>query len=311
MKSEPSFSKFNYGLRPAKQVERRLIAEGCRKLSTVGLSVDEYVYVGLGSPYFADFVLFFRLLGIGRMICIEREPIPRRMRFNVPFPFVELKMMTAAEAIPSLPRRRRLLVWLDYDDPLCEEMLDDIAGVVRVAATGSVVLVTVNADRGSVPNDRERTRALVERLEAAIGRYGPIDENAVTGAELPKTIAKGLLAHLAEEVSKRIGLSFEQLFGYRYRDGAAMVTVGGVLADEGMRRRLKQRGFPRKPFADPTGDLIAIAVPPLTERERAWLSQRVRNSAKSAAARLDLDEDVVSAFRTFRRYYPAYAELLV
>ena len=82
---EASFTRFNYLVRPSKQVERKLFIEAFHRLAVGGFAWSDYIYVGLGSVYFADFILFHKYLYINRMICVEAESIPKRMRFNRPF----------------------------------------------------------------------------------------------------------------------------------------------------------------------------------------------------------------------------------
>lgn len=65
-----SFAKIDYQLRPAKTVERKMMAEVFCRLS-VFAPLDQYRYVGLGSVYFADFFIFHAACGFGSMISIE------------------------------------------------------------------------------------------------------------------------------------------------------------------------------------------------------------------------------------------------
>ena len=46
-----SFTKVNYALRPAKSIERKMMAEAVRRLSPV-IATEDYAYVGFGSPFF-------------------------------------------------------------------------------------------------------------------------------------------------------------------------------------------------------------------------------------------------------------------
>src|SRR5690349_17029565 len=87
-----SYEKFNYLLRPAKQVERKLIIDCMLRLGRAGYHITDYRYVGFGSPYYADFVIFHKYLGIEDMVCIEGSPIENRMKFNKPYPFINLEM---------------------------------------------------------------------------------------------------------------------------------------------------------------------------------------------------------------------------
>ncbi|RMG75351.1 MAG: hypothetical protein D6711_06830, partial [Chloroflexi bacterium] len=63
----PSSSrKINYGLRPAKHIERKMLIEIFRRLSEFG-SVESYRYIGFGALYFNDFYQFHKYLGIQNM----------------------------------------------------------------------------------------------------------------------------------------------------------------------------------------------------------------------------------------------------
>src|SRR5208337_456544 len=89
-----SFEKFNYLLRPCKQVERKLFIEALHRMSMFShrYPIKDYTYIGLGSVYYADFILFHKYLYVDSMICAEASDIPKRMDFNKPFDFVILKM---------------------------------------------------------------------------------------------------------------------------------------------------------------------------------------------------------------------------
>src|SRR5580765_817145 len=105
-----SYEKFNYLVRPAKQIERKLLIEGLHQLSACGFHIRQYRYVGFGSPFYADFVLFHKYLYIEDMLCVEASDIRRRMRFNKPFPKVALHMGKVSQVIPKLDRERRHVV---------------------------------------------------------------------------------------------------------------------------------------------------------------------------------------------------------
>src|SRR4051812_40176503 len=94
-----SYERVNYLLRPSKQVERKLFVETLHRLCTAGYQIANYTYLGMGSVYFADFLLFHKYLYIDRMVCAERTA-PRRMRFNLPFKFVQLRLDSVDKVVP-------------------------------------------------------------------------------------------------------------------------------------------------------------------------------------------------------------------
>jgi len=62
--------------------------------------------------YYADFILFHKYLYLDRMICVEGQPVPKRMAFNKPFDFIRLEMKRVAEIIPDLDRAVKYIAWL-------------------------------------------------------------------------------------------------------------------------------------------------------------------------------------------------------
>jgi hypothetical protein len=316
MDNPRTYQKFSYLLRPSKQVERKLFLEVLKSLSRGGLDIDNYTYVGLGSVFYADFVLFHKYLGIKRMICIERDPIPRRMKFNRPYRFVRLLMKPVAEAIPTLPRHTPVLAWLDYEDAPSQEIMSDVAGIIRVVSPDSLVIVTVNADGRGLglhsggDSDGRRLKSALADLRGAIGKFASLKREDLAAAKLPKVIAAALKAHMAEQAARRFGVTFTPLFGFSYADGQRMVTVGGVVGNAGTARKLRLAKVLEIPFCRPSQDPVTISVPPLTERERSWITQNMRRGLTAGGLRFELDEELFQSFKTYSRFYPTYVETL-
>ena len=312
----PSYDRFSYALRPSKQVERKLLVEALRALDRGGLKIARYLYVGLGSPYFVDFILFHKLLGIKSMICVEHDDIPRRMRFNRPFPFVRIRMRSFASVLPDLPRRRPMLVWLDYDDPVSESMFEDIEGLIYVAAPKSILVVTANCEprvlaKPNSPDEETRVASILARLGPTVGRYRSIHGSEVTRANLPRTLSDGVLTHMKEAASKRADLDFYPFLSHSYADGHQMVTLAGILGEKGTPAVMMRSGVFDLSFCSPNPVPMSISVPPVTERERQWLEQHVRDSWKVDRVRFEIDETIFESFKKVRRYYPTYVETLL
>jgi hypothetical protein len=317
-----SFERFNYLLRPAKQVERKLIAEVCHRLDRAAwpVPVHSYTYVGMGSIYYADFLLFHRSLSVGDMICVEEEKIPRRMRFNKPFPFISLRMCKMADAIPKLPRRKPLLLWLDYEGSLDEKVLGDVRDAVRVLAPRSLLVVTVNADRRalqlvdeSLPGARERNENALEGVREVLG--GLVDREIVPADLSSKGLAslftRALRNAIDDAASKRPGLAFFPLFSFRYSDGQRMVSMGGLLADAADQTALNACGVYDLEAVSTEPDPIDISIPPLTQKEREWLTRRIDRIDTPTALTFELEPEQLESFRKYYRYYPGFVETLL
>ena len=310
-----SYERFDYLIRPAKQIERKLLLEGMHTLSSY-FDIREYRYVGLGSPFYADFMLFHRYLYIHDMLCIERRPIKKRMRFNKPFPTIKLKYGEVSEIIPGLDRHRPHVVWLDYDYPLTKETLDDLSGLSTVLAEESIVLITIEADP-RVPNPNDLPSETIDEIRAyrreavdnAIG--GRIDGGVkllhMTETRLPLLYAEVLLNYLSDKLSVR-SLMFYPMFNFVYADGRQMLSLGGMVGTRKTRAKIKKSGFFELPFASRSRKTVPtlISAPPLTVRERLWLDQNASNRDPS----FEVPNRVVKHYRRYYRYYPNYFEAL-
>ncbi len=320
LKGPPSFERFNYLLRPSKQVERKLLVEAMHKLSMGGFRIPEYTYFGLGSVYYADFILFHKYLYIDKMICVEGRDIPKRMLFNKPFEFIHLEMKLVGEVIPTLDREIPYFAWMDYEDYLNREILADVAGLVHVLSPGSVLIITVDADprvqEDGISDETCRERRvdhLVESFSRELGRYhaGDIRRSVISRAGLPTFFASVLRSHLAEEVAKRDKLKFHQLFNFKYADGAQMLSLGGVIGGDLERDRLQSSGVYNLSFVTTGDDPIRVSVPPLTIREKQWLDQRLEAVDSADDLEFELDQELLDHFLNLYRHYPTYYETLV
>ena len=88
-----SYEKIDYRLRPAKGVERKMLANAFWRLAAFD-KIERYRYIGMGSVYFNDFILFHKVLGIKKLISIEGEDNPekqKRFKLNKPFRCIDLR----------------------------------------------------------------------------------------------------------------------------------------------------------------------------------------------------------------------------
>src|SRR5690242_1898583 len=96
-------ARVNYSLRPAKQIERRMLTEAFQRLVEFG-ALSSYRYIGFGSIQFRDFIMFHKHLGITNMLSIEKDAINKaRFEFNLPFSCVSLRIGKSGEVLPTIP----------------------------------------------------------------------------------------------------------------------------------------------------------------------------------------------------------------
>ena len=302
-----SFEKLNYLLRPAKQIQRRLLLESFQQLALDGFDLSSYRYLGFGSPYYVDFVLFHRTLGISSMLCIEREDIPRRMEFNKPFRFVDVRMQPVSEIIAELGSEGRLLVWLDYDEPLDGNKLDDIDGFCQRLNVGSILLVTVRSGL----QVKQRDALLDEAGEAFSVFYGrPVRAKLLQPANAAGFFEEVIRGRIDSTLQTREDVQFVQMFDFRYADGAQMLSVGGMICDAGTAEQLRAGRAMKGEWIRADGRApTEIKVPLLTVREKLWLEQRLHETLTVADLEFELEERHLEDFKRHYRQYPSYTEV--
>jgi len=339
-----SYERIDYTLRPAKAVERRMMCEAFQRLAAFA-PLSAYRYVGLGSVYFHDFVLFHRSLGTEHMISIEKdEHNEERFRFNLPFGCIDLRMGLTTKVLGDIPWDRRLIVWLDYDGPLDRSVLTDVSTFCTQAVGGSVVIVTVNADperRGDeqegpgprAPDDDEaavpepeaegsqvepfsRLARLRARLRDAEKVPGDVAERDLGGWGTARVCHRILRNQIREVISHRNGglapprrLCYMQLFNFHYADGARMLTTGGLVYEEHQRETVQACRFASLPFVSDDDRPVLIRIPRLTHRERRHLDQWLPGKVPASKVPPCVDVDVVRQYAAIYKHFPNFAEV--
>lgn len=307
-----SFERIDYSIRTNKSVQRKLIVEFLERMRR-GFDLDKYCYIGMGSMWYSDFILFHKRLGITDMTSIQIPYGYGRAKFNLPFACIKLKRGVTTKVLPTLQLARRAVIWLDYDHEFREYVFRDLEIVLGEVASGSVVIATVDGevDRFGRATDPEPAR--LERIQAAINQYVPLNfSNKILEVEqFPRFVSRVLVECMTELTSRRhLGLRFRPIFNYYYRDGARMVTVGGMVADAGDRLALRDLIPVDDPFYG--ASLKKIAVPPLTAKEKVALDRLLpRGGGRIDELDLgfDLSQEQIKAYRKFYRQYPVFWEL--
>jgi hypothetical protein len=318
----PSYDTVNYGVRTSKQLERRIFLEVLHRLGRVGLFVSDYNYIGLGSVFYIDFMLFHRYLYIDRMECVENTDIPNRMSYNQPFPppYLNVRMCDVSDMLQNLSRDQKYLVWLDYDTPLDAGKLEDIDGVISNVGIGSVLIVTVDAKTRlpKVKYGEKVSRADLEsrycaQLEKSIGKFvaGGVQPTHIYSQAHPRLSAEAVLSRIARSMASRPSLKFVQLFNYEYSDGATMLTVGGVVGEPNLRDRLQAEGVMKLPYINETSVPISITVPPITAREKSWVEQHVGIEVDKKDWPFELKTEYMDSCKRFYRHYPDFHDVLL
>jgi len=314
-----SYERVHYEFRPAKQVERRMLLHTLQSLMLAGFPISDYKYVGLGSIYFIDFIMFHKYLGIKKFLSIEEShEITKRVNFNKPFKYVELIMGDILDYIPNLSRDIKHILWLDFDHILTEDVLTCVHISSTQLSAGSILLVTVDIEPPGSPEEgktRWNPKSWKNYFVHEASQYlwpSPATKQfardclyRVNARLINSAISKGLLS--------RTDLSFYPLFNFIYADGNRMLSVGGMVGTEADGRRLdsldrKTLNFLRSSL---TTNPYEIVVPKITRKERLYLDSRMPCDDNWTPRDFELSWDNVAAYRSIYRYYPAYAEMFL
>jgi hypothetical protein len=303
-----SYRSIHYSMRPAKNVERKLIVETMRRLERL-TPVSAMRYVGMGSLYFADFSLFHRRLGIEEMHSIENatvEGTKERFRANAPYG-TQLHFNHTSQALPNLPWDRPALVWLDYDGKLTGEVLTDLEIVVAKCIAPTLIIVSVNVDPG-LPEGR--FSQFVENVSEELLPDNVRTDSDLAGwrmADASRTVMSVLMNDI---LSNRNGVLEDQLlapqiFNLRYRDGAKMLTLGWLVYAQSLQVDVDACDLWALPFINAGDEGYEITVPMLTLRETLLLDAQMPSGT---AAVPGIPKSDVEAYMRLYRYLPSFVD---
>lgn len=313
-----SYRKVHYGLRPAKQVERRMLIDALLLLSEVGFPVRDYKYLGMGSVHFVDFAMFHKYLGIQKMLSVELSSIGERIEFNRPYSnAIETEVgAPVGDFVAKLESDRQHLVWLDYDNVLCKYMLDDISLAVSRMRPGSILLATIDTERprrvddgDAEPMSPSEVRAY---FEEQAGKYVASfsQDGDFTDEHLPTVILTAVQGAINTGLRGFNDREFLPLFNFLYSDGHQMMTVGGMIAGPKEKSRVRRSRLQKADYArfDLAAEAYWINVPCLTKKEVLYLESKMP-APPDWTPEHGLDPDDAKAFARIYRFFPMYAEL--
>lgn len=312
MTEEQSYLKVNYQIRPAKNIERKMMSETLSHLSEF-CRVKSYRYIGMGSTFYSDFSLFHRNLGLAPMYSIQKHyGDESRFDFNIPLGCVENKFGDSTQVLPEFQWQEiPTIVWLDYDEALAPYMLEDIGYLTGVLYPSSVLIATVRSkgnDFGEHPKERlEKLREILQdKLPINITQSNVVNESfhKVIRGTITATI-QDVLVRRNSGIPVKEQIDFKQLFYYVYVDSTPMVTIGGLLIKKGQQNLFSKCDFRSLDFYK-SGDLpYEIYAPNLTFRERRYLDKQLPtdNLELTGVPQRDL-----AAYARLYRYFPHFVE---
>lgn len=342
--STPSFERFDYLLRTNKHIERKLVFDVLLAAAR-RIGMPEHWYLGFGSMWFGDFRLAHRLLGIDKLVSIEFPDYADRAKFNKPFSNITVEPGDSSSVLQKLGDEawsRPLIAWLDYDGYLNNDVVADVNLLLSRCARNSVIGITVNGARGTYRV--RRPNGILARHETAVGvvenflgagsintKYEPQQNQAgayvdVGEAAFPEFLCDAISTYMTHQVltsARQVDgqqLSYLPLFKLHHRDGADMVTVGGVVTTAADLASWQEclKGQPL--LVDAAGDAAyrLLNLIPVTVKEKILLDECLPGSddeaqflAATKAKGLALEDAEVIKYRQFYRHFPVFVETTI
>ncbi len=177
----------------------------------------------------------------------------------------------------------------------------------------SVIIVTIEAEARKFENEEDRSDLMWNDIRDAVGDYLPelLEDKWLEADEFPAFVADVLRDAMREMASRRmVGLRFIPVFNYFYRDGARMVTIGGMIGGQAEIEFVQGLTDAHGKFY--TGNRpCRIAAPPLTAKEKSALDKMLPKGVAMTAKKLGflLDEGQIEQYEKFYRQYPVFWEL--
>lgn len=348
--TSPSFERVDYQLRYNKHIERKLVFDLLAKAKPA-VGFDSHGYMGFGSMWFSDFRLAHRILGLTRMISVERLEYAGRADFNRPYRSIEVRGGNSTQFLSALKREEwgsPYISWLDYDGCLEDSVVNDLGIFLDRCAPNSVLLVSVNANRTNYRPRLKTTGTGRERIDTSLGqvekllgngvvapRFEPVQNKGahgdVTEDQFAEFLAVSMLAFMAHRVAasgrkygvsaegKDIPLRFLPLFNFCHKDGPEMVTVGGVICsgtDEGNPWCDDAALGIIRSSSDKLPEHRRLDLVPLTLKEKMTLDSCLPHPeqdflADAKTKGIRLDEAELTKYWRYYGYFPVFFEVPV
>ena len=324
MNKRPSYEKINYMLRPRKQIERKIIIELFQKIQNYNENINlvKYHYIGLGSVYYYDFILFHKFLNINKMTSLDKEKTKKRFEFNKPYDFIAFKNVNTTDFLLSYNFKDDLLIWLDYDsmlydikhDTINDSILNDIEEITKRSKINDFFILTVDV---TCPENPEQKKKFLDFFDTYISKK--FKKEKYIYPQYYHYVIQDILLNYIEKHQKYQDVKFYKLFSFNYKDTIRMYTLGGIYDES----EIFQKSLSNEDFVSINkNNIINIDVPIFTYREKLYLDSEISKLQKKIGENnrnklLDsLDFEIRSleelkSYLTYYKYYPQYFEGII
>lgn len=313
--------------RPKKQIERKIFIELLQEMQhSLNINISEYQYIGLGSIYYYDFILFHKYLNVRDMISLDDKDYPNRFKFNKPFDFITFKNMSTTDYLSKNDLNKKSFIWFDYDSSLihynkrnktfldAETIFKDIQIFTKKSKELDLFIVTVNIKiQDSLFDGPKFRQAFIDEYDEYLStKYKQVEKIAFENYPL---IIQNIIINTFRNNEQFHPVKFRKLFSFIYRDGAPMYTIGGMFTKDSISKKVIEKdSF----FEIDENKVVNIDVPLLTYCEKMKLDKNIlyiKNNLDSLDGKkiiemlaFEMAPSELKRYSDFYRYYPQYYE---
>lgn len=312
--------KVNYSLRPAKNVERKMMCEFFREANKM-YKINQYRYIGFGAFYFTDFTLMHKEFNINKMVSIEKDQTnSARFEFNKPFGCIELcfgESTIMLESQLNWDYNTKDIVWLDYDDILTESKIFDFELCINKVTSGSFVIISFNSTLNE-KNEGGRLKDLSNNCGESRIPVGTRETNLDTIESykvFQKIIFNSVEKALVEKNSKYIEecdkYIAKQIMFFKYKDNAPMLTLGYTIIKNSDLIKYGQCSYESIEFFSSSNEPYRIDVPNFTYKELQAINKNLPSETFDDIA-LEMpfiNKNDINKYCKIYRYFPNYMEI--
>lgn len=310
-----SGEKINYTLRPAKGVERKILCDILSKCETT-VPIHNYRYIGFGSFYYSDFILFHNQLNIEKMISIESSTDIDRYTFNKPYKCVDLIQGDSATVLGSqieFSKETRDIIWLDYDGTFSKEMIADFITIASKISPDSFLFSSFNSS--IISPHIEMEKQYIE-LKEQFGDFLPeVDPKNISEAQIPGIVYEIIDGAIQKAVNERnivedTKIIAKSFFYVKYRDGAPMLTIGYYFSDADGWAHFQSSKAKDSPWFSTEKNPQKITIPCFTKAEIIAINRYLPGSTPSEILSHipHLKETDIANYIKIYKYYPNFLD---
>ena len=264
-----SFEYVNYMLRPKKQIERKIIIEILQELKKE-IPLSKYIYIGFGSIYYYDFILFHKILNMSKLLSIDDKSTKNRFKFNRPYDFILFENKISTDFLSEYEWKQNTVLWLDYDNKLKDIVLSDLKIITKNCKKKDILIITLNAYCEKYWSKREQDRENFYRDFGTYVSQEHRDRRYYTPKNFPLLLQDVIMNYLMT-MSEYRDIRFYKLFSFRYQDSTPMFTIGGIFDNND---ELCNKDWGNK-FISTNEEVRDINVPILTYCEKFYMDSHI------------------------------------